>query len=119
MLRSVLALLPLFALVSGQVPLLPATAPPCVLGCFQIKVAEASSLAPGVDPSNLAGFKLSIWRHDEPNDRVADVDHGGLFHDNLRALRLDRDRRYRRRDLVHRKQRYTSYKRCIISHGDK
>jgi hypothetical protein len=56
-------LLPLFAAV---IPLtqaqLPASAPRCALNCFQIKIAEAPFLAPGVANSDIAGLcATSTW----------------------------------------------------------
>lgn len=50
----------LLPLLTAVIPItnaqLPSSAPRCALNCFQIKIAEAPFLAPGVATSDLAGL---------------------------------------------------------------
>jgi hypothetical protein len=50
------ALFPLLALMPLASAQLPASAPHCVATCLQAKINEAGSLAPRVQPSDIAGL---------------------------------------------------------------
>lgn len=56
MMITLAALFPLLALLPLASAQLPASAPHCVATCLQAKINEASSLAPGVQPTDLAGL---------------------------------------------------------------
>lgn len=43
-------------LAAAVVAQAPTSAPACATSCLQTKISEAASLAPGVNPSNLAGL---------------------------------------------------------------
>ncbi|KWU45069.1 hypothetical protein RHOSPDRAFT_33317 [Rhodotorula sp. JG-1b] len=56
MMITLAALFPLLALLPLASAQLPASAPHCVATCLQAKINEAGSLAPGVQPSDVAGL---------------------------------------------------------------